>query len=71
MAKRIIAIEESGCVDGVWQPKPTSLERPPEVHRIAWAELDGDFITDQFLQFGRWQPNDDDKWHITSEMVKI
>ena len=41
MAKRVITIEETGCVDAAWLPKPASRDRPSEVHRIAWAELKG------------------------------
>lgn len=74
VAKRIIAIEESGCAAGTYCGEPASLELPPEINRLASAKVEHKFgnrgQVEPILRFGRWRLREN-VWFVTSETAKI
>lgn len=71
MAKRIVAVEESGIADSCWLQEPASLELPPEINRIVWAKVEGNSQSERYLNFGRWRLDDNSEWYKTNEIAKI
>ena len=74
LAKRVIAIEESGSATGVYCDKPASLEVPAETNRLISADVEhaigNGSQPEHFLRFGRWRLRKD-VWVLEIETTKI
>ncbi|KEF61712.1 uncharacterized protein A1O9_03281 [Exophiala aquamarina CBS 119918] len=75
IAERVVGTEESGSIDGVFCPEPSTMELPPEDHRMCRdriIELPGpDGQPTNFHHFETWKQGENQMWCLVKHLVKV
>lgn len=74
LAKKVIAIEETGHADAGYRDITAWPDGFPDANRLVWARVEQNADGDRarcWLRFGRWQLDEFENWYLTDETVNL